>query len=322
MSNKVKLTREEQTLLERALEAMRYAHVIWGFPVGAAVLGEDNLDYIGCNVESDVSGLGICAERCAIDHAVLHGNRRIRKIAITSESKAVRGLRPCGACLQYVKDFSQGDVKIITATSKDGRILPESVDRRTIREMLPLPFEIDLGLKLSQIAKKFEIAGIPWVVVSGAAVHLWTSRREITDVDILVPEEDVPKVGVLFDTEGKSWKAPRGTSFGVALRGFHIVGKVMVDEECRFVMDEEIVRRACPKKLFNIEVRVASVEDNIALKAMLQRGPDVGKRDKDDILLLKETHRDIDLQYLRRRLEVCNAVERTHAFLRSCGISI
>jgi cytidine deaminase len=57
----------ESKLLEVASAAMKNAHVLWGFKVGAAVLAEDRKVY-DCNVESWLSGLGTCAERCAIDH--------------------------------------------------------------------------------------------------------------------------------------------------------------------------------------------------------------------------------------------------------------
>ena len=66
-----KIGKREKRLLEEAAKAIKNAHVLWGFPVGAAVLTEDEEIYGGCHVESGVSGLGVCAERCAIHHAVL-----------------------------------------------------------------------------------------------------------------------------------------------------------------------------------------------------------------------------------------------------------
>ena len=133
---------KEQELLQTALKVMEKAYVLWGFKVGAAVLAEDGEVYEGCNVESWISGLGICAERNAINHAVLHGNKRINTVAVVIEEKNIEAPRPCGVCLQYIKDFSENNVKVIMAKAKAGKILSESVDVKTIGELLPYSYEM------------------------------------------------------------------------------------------------------------------------------------------------------------------------------------
>lgn len=54
----VKLGKTERRLLENSSKAMDNAHVLWGFEVGATVIGEDGETYNGFNVESWVLGLG------------------------------------------------------------------------------------------------------------------------------------------------------------------------------------------------------------------------------------------------------------------------
>jgi len=128
-------------LLQAALKAMDNAYVLWGVKVGAAVLAENGQIYEGCNVESWISGLGICAERCAINHAVLHGNRKIKEIAIITDANSRNEPRPCGACLQYIYDFAENPkIKIVMAKAESGRILFETVKVKTLEEMLPFPF--------------------------------------------------------------------------------------------------------------------------------------------------------------------------------------
>jgi len=136
-----KLGETEKKLLEAALKALNNAHVLWGFKVGAAVLAEDGQIYEGCNVESWVSGLGICAERCAINHAVLHGNRKIVEIAVVTDADNKNEPRPCGACLQCINDFAENpEIKIVMAKSEKDRILFETVKVKTLEELLPFPF--------------------------------------------------------------------------------------------------------------------------------------------------------------------------------------
>ena len=132
----------EGKLLKAALKAMKNAHVLWGVRVGAAVQGEDGRVYEGCNVESWVSGLGLCAERCAVDHAVLHGNRRINKIAVVMDADQNREPRPCGVCLQYIHGFAKGTkIKILMARAEKGKIAPDTVIAKTLEELLPFPYK-------------------------------------------------------------------------------------------------------------------------------------------------------------------------------------
>jgi cytidine deaminase len=137
----IKLSGREKILLETALRAVDKAYVLWGFQVGAAVLAEDGKIYEGCNVESWVSGLGVCAERNAVNHAVSHGNRRIMEIAVVMDADSQNDPKPCGACLQYIYDFAENpNIKIVMAKVKDGKILSETVQAETLRAMLPFPY--------------------------------------------------------------------------------------------------------------------------------------------------------------------------------------
>ena len=99
--------------------------------IGASVLTADGRVFGGCNIESVISGLGTCAERCAIDHAIAHECYDIRAVC-TIDS----GFTPtCGACLQYILLFAQvsqqeillvnGDVKGNYEIEKLSNLLPE-----------------------------------------------------------------------------------------------------------------------------------------------------------------------------------------------------
>jgi len=136
-----KIGKNEKKLLKTASEAIENAYVLWGFRVGASVLAEDGKIYGGCNVESWASGLGTCAERCAINHAVLHGNKKIREVAIIMDAHSQSEPKPCGACLQYILDFAENPkIKILMAKAEKDKILVETLEVKTIKELLPHPF--------------------------------------------------------------------------------------------------------------------------------------------------------------------------------------
>ncbi len=137
----IKINRNEKKLLEAAARTLNSAYVLWGLNVGAAALGEDGRVYEGCNVESWISGLGVCAERCAINHAVLHGNRRIKEIAVIMNVSNSSEPRPCGSCLQYIHDFAKnGKVRVVMARAEKGKVLMDTVVIRPISELLPFAY--------------------------------------------------------------------------------------------------------------------------------------------------------------------------------------
>ena len=123
--------------------------VVSSFPVGAAVLTATGNVFQGCNTESVISGMGVCAERSAIDHAVTCGEYLFDAIAVTSELD--RPIAPCGMCLQYIGEFSQvadHDIEILMIGAT-GEIRESS-----IRQMLPAIFgPLDLGLDVARFRK-------------------------------------------------------------------------------------------------------------------------------------------------------------------------
>jgi len=138
----VKLDETQTLLLQTALKAADNAYVLWGFKVGSAVVAEDGKMYEGCNIESWISGLGICAERAAINHALLHGNRKIREVAVVISSEYVGEPRPCGVCLQHISDFAQNpQIKVIMAKADGGKVLFNTVQVKTLGELLPFPYQ-------------------------------------------------------------------------------------------------------------------------------------------------------------------------------------
>jgi len=137
----LKVAEMERKLLDASLAALKNAYVLWGFKVGAAVLADDGRIYEGCNIESWVSGLGICAERCAIDHALLHGNRRIKGLAVVISADSPCEPKPCGVCLQYISDFSVNQqINIVMAKAEAGKILTKTFNVRRLAELFPFPY--------------------------------------------------------------------------------------------------------------------------------------------------------------------------------------
>ena len=89
-----------------------------------------------------MSGLGICAERCATDHAVLHSNKKIQKIVLAMSGDRQGQPKPYGPCLQHIHDFAKNaKQKVIMSQAKKSRIVRDSIEVKSLAELLPLPYE-------------------------------------------------------------------------------------------------------------------------------------------------------------------------------------
>ncbi|XP_044040424.1 zgc:103586 isoform X2 [Siniperca chuatsi] len=98
MADKVK------ELVSKCLQARDMAYCRYSrFPVGAAILTADGAIITGCNVENASYGLTVCAERTAIQRAVVEGHRQFTAIAVTCDIKD-RFVGPCGACRQVLME--------------------------------------------------------------------------------------------------------------------------------------------------------------------------------------------------------------------------
>lgn len=110
------LTKEEiSQLIKIAANFRKKSFVIRSkHKVGASVLTKSGDYFGGCLIESVITGLGVCAERSAIDHAVIYGKYEIKAVCIVDRNK----IYPCGACLQYLMQFHQingKDIDIVIA---------------------------------------------------------------------------------------------------------------------------------------------------------------------------------------------------------------
>lgn len=158
---------------------------------------------------------------------------------------------------------------------------------------------------LAQIKKRLRQTGIRWAIFAGAAASCYGSKREITDIDILVRYEDV--------------EIAKTALREVNMKGFDIVTVRNIKTSqgtCQFLLDDRMIERLNRKRLLGINVPVLSVEDNIVFKAILQRGQECGKHDLEDIEAMV-SHQKIDLEYLAERVRKCHAGKRVNSLLRS-----
>jgi cytidine deaminase len=128
----VDLSGEQQAdLVRRAREVRRRAYAPYSrYAVGAALLAENGEVFEGVNVENAAYPAGICAERAALFHALIHGQQRFQAIAVVSRN----GGSPCGSCRQVLSEF--GTEILVLIADEHGEIMR----RMTVAELLPASF--------------------------------------------------------------------------------------------------------------------------------------------------------------------------------------
>jgi len=122
----------EDELIQKAIKAKERAYAPYSnFQVGASILADGKI-YVGFNIENISYSLTICAERVAVINALLNGAKNFEKIVITSDSEEFP--YPCGACLQFLSEFTK-DMDIILING-EGR-----TKSTKLKELFPKPFK-------------------------------------------------------------------------------------------------------------------------------------------------------------------------------------
>lgn len=102
------------------------------FKVGAALLTKEGKIYQAANVEISSYGLTMCAERNAVFHAVLEGERNFDAIAVVCDTADF--CPPCGACRQVLLELCGEELDVIMKNGKD------EIKIIKIKDLLPLSF--------------------------------------------------------------------------------------------------------------------------------------------------------------------------------------
>jgi cytidine deaminase len=121
-------------LIKSSIRAKRYSYSPYSkFKVGAAILTQNNRVFTGANVECASYSLTICAERVAAVTAICEGETKFKYIAIATNKKYLAF--PCGACLQFLIEFSSNLKVILVKSEKEYRVFD-------LKELLPQKFKL------------------------------------------------------------------------------------------------------------------------------------------------------------------------------------
>ncbi len=160
---------------------------------------------------------------------------------------------------------------------------------------------------------------IPWLVIGGAAAHLYGDRRPLNDIDILIERRALPRVVTLLQ---QSHKAVQSDGTRVIWRGIKVFADLTVRQSGTshpFWLDEPMQQRRRRMTLLGSQVFLAAPEDIVAHKLLLRRGPEQGKNDVNDAAGIIRRHQ-LDVDYLMMRLQMMNALNIVRPRLSELGV--
>lgn len=163
----------------------------------------------------------------------------------------------------------------------------------------------ETNLSLKEVARRLDGAGITWAVFAGAAASVYGARRPLTDVDILVAAAEGDHIAGLFP-EARMRRQEDGRILGASMPSFDILAGLTVMD-----LDTAMAARLTHHEIAGVTVPVIPAEDNILLKAIWGRGPEVGKHDWEDVEAMMRHLSTLDWEYLHWRADAC--APRQHA---------
>jgi cytidine deaminase len=108
---------ELNNLIDLSIQAKEHSYSPYSkFRVGCALITPDGKFIQGTNVENLSYGLTVCAERNAICHAVVSGERVFKAAMVTTDMEYF--VTPCGMCRQILQEFNVKYVILLTVNKR------------------------------------------------------------------------------------------------------------------------------------------------------------------------------------------------------------
>ncbi|MGB9723276.1 MAG: nucleotidyltransferase family protein [Chloroflexia bacterium] len=181
-----------------------------------------------------------------------------------------------------------------------------------------------LAGNLGEVQRLLDEAGLPWGVCAGAAAHLYGVRRPIENVDILLPPGRLHQARNLLSHKGHAAQYDGRILLWRGIKLFDDLSVTMAGRRYPFLMDAPMEGRLRRQMLLGSRVSVLAPEDVLVHKALLaQADRSPGKHHREDLLAIVRVQKEaLDLAYLLRRLELCQARKPLQALLEEIGLAL
>ena len=163
--------------------------------------------------------------------------------------------------------------------------------------------------KLLEVAQTLNDAKIPWVIGGSGCLFVFGNERVPEDVDIFVRNVDHDRVDGLFGIESFTYTSPLENVRNSNPFGDHALqctSHLKIDKGDRVVNFEvtgAMISQSWRAECDGVSLFFMPPEDPLLIKALLDRGPEVGKHDREDIAKFLKVWPTIDYVYLNNRAQ-------------------
>jgi hypothetical protein len=169
----------------------------------------------------------------------------------------------------------------------------------------------DLEFALLEVASYLDDEGLSYMLIGGLAVAAWGEPRATLDVDVSVWVEPPDFDDTVSQIAARFRALPDALEFARRSRVVPILTSngIRADIVLASLADERhMLARAVTKRLGEVEIRIAAVEDLVFMKLLSERAKD----QEDARRLIRRFRATLDRQYLEPRLaELAEAMART-----------
>lgn len=169
---------------------------------------------------------------------------------------------------------------------------------------------------LAPTLDKLNVAQIPFAISGSGCLFLFGNERLPDDVDIFLPDDRHNEADKLFGIESYTY-----TSESEHVRNSNPENNHSIQLTSHLILTikgrpytlnvtKDILQHCTRTDYDGHILSVFPPEDVLLVKALLQRGTDVGKHDLEDIANFLNTHPTINRNYLEQRVKTLAAEER------------
>jgi hypothetical protein len=159
-------------------------------------------------------------------------------------------------------------------------------------------------------------ASIPFAIAGSGCLYLFGNERVPNDIDFFLPDDQHDRADQVFGVTSFTHRSNVNRTRNSNPANDHamqLTSQIVytIDEkEYPVVLTEHVLSHRPSVDAQGQRIYLLPVEDVLLDKAMLQRGPESGKHDIEDIRNFLQLHPDIDRDYLKERIRQLGAEKR------------
>jgi predicted nucleotidyltransferase len=164
------------------------------------------------------------------------------------------------------------------------------------------------------VVKKLNEANLTWMIGGSSCLFLLGNKRVPDDVDIYLLDDEHDAADHLFGIESYIFSSRLESVRNSNPEGEHSIQltshlEFNLDRKYKFSITPLVIDKRIEVQFEGNSLYLLSPEDALLVKALLQRGPEVGKKDIEDIQNFMALYQ-IDRAYLSERIGELGAEKR------------